>query len=199
MSLITLNGQLSYDPTLFDDINLPLGLDKETLIDELIEHSGDLGCYYDEPTRFKRNITHWFNVVYYPNMERMLKALNADYNPIHNYLREEDWTDSGWTHNKVEVDSTVEVDSNTQGNVSAYDSSTYSPSTESVVDGTQETDGTTTQQGSNEQKHKGTIVGNIGVTTNQKMVSDEMSLRLKYNIYDVICAEFEKRFLVQLY
>lgn len=40
--------------------------------------------------------------------------------------------------------------------------------------------------------------GNIGVTTNQQMVRDELELRV-YNIYDVISEMFENDILIQIY
>lgn len=41
--------------------------------------------------------------------------------------------------------------------------------------------------------------GNIGVTTTQEMITQEMELRLTYNIYNIITYAFEKEFLVQVY
>lgn len=40
--------------------------------------------------------------------------------------------------------------------------------------------------------------GNIGTTTNQQMVSDELALRV-YNLYDVIAQMFEDDILIQIY
>lgn len=40
--------------------------------------------------------------------------------------------------------------------------------------------------------------GNIGVTTNQKMITDELELR-KNNWYDIVCELFEEHFLIQVY
>lgn len=41
--------------------------------------------------------------------------------------------------------------------------------------------------------------GNIGVTTTQEMISEEMELRLSYNMYYIITYAFEEEFLVQVY
>lgn len=46
--------------------------------------------------------------------------------------------------------------------------------------------------------HKGHIHGNIGVTTAQKMISEELELR-RYDLYAVICELFEKEFLIRVY
>ena len=51
MPRITLYGMMQYDETLFDDIVLPEGLNKELLIAEIISKSGDLFPYYQVPRR----------------------------------------------------------------------------------------------------------------------------------------------------
>ena len=43
------------------------------------------------------------------------------------------------------------------------------------------------------------IHGNIGVTTAQQMIKEEMQLRATYDIYRIITMEFEKEFLIQIY
>ena len=42
MPRITLWGMYQYDKTLFDDIVLPDGMDKENLVAEIMRNSGDL-------------------------------------------------------------------------------------------------------------------------------------------------------------
>lgn len=46
--------------------------------------------------------------------------------------------------------------------------------------------------------HTGRVHGNIGVTTAQKMIEEELSLR-RYDIYNVIAELFETEFLSQIY
>lgn len=91
MPRITLYGMLQYDPTLFDKVVLPEDIDKEILIDEIIRSSGQLYPYHQIPAVLKRSMGLWFarNFV---NFERMMAALLAEYNPIENYDRHEDWT-----------------------------------------------------------------------------------------------------------
>ena len=83
---ITLYGFYNYDPTLFDNVNLPEGIEKDYVIDEIMNRSGDMFPYHQEPTFLKRNITNWFNRNYYP-FERMITALTEEYSPIENYDR----------------------------------------------------------------------------------------------------------------
>lgn len=66
----------------------------------------------------------------------------------------------------------------------------------------------TTQHGKTETTDFGHILdmerwmrahGNIGVTTTQEMITQEMELRLQYNMYNIITYAFEREFLVQVY
>lgn len=41
--------------------------------------------------------------------------------------------------------------------------------------------------------------GNIGVTTTQKMITEEIELRVKYNIYELIANEFKEKFCNLIY
>ena len=199
MSVITFNGMLQYDETLFDDIVMPEGLDKDVMVRTINQRSGDLLCYYDEPTHFKALITDWFNVIYKPNIERMLRVLNEEYNPIYNYNRIDNFSDQNYHTDSVVVDSDIGVDTTTTNDTSAYDSSTYSPSEKKVVGEDQTIDSTTTTNGNYTITHNGSSMGNIGITSSQKLVKDEMDVRLKYNIYDVVASAFEKEFLIQVY
>lgn len=46
--------------------------------------------------------------------------------------------------------------------------------------------------------HRGRVHGNIGVTTSQKMIEEELNLR-RYDLYNVIAELFENEFLSQVY
>lgn len=43
------------------------------------------------------------------------------------------------------------------------------------------------------------VHGNIGVTTNQQMISAELEMRIQYDLYAVICSLFEDEFLISVY
>ena len=60
MARITLWGFYQYDKTLFDDIVLPDGIDKENLVSEIMRNSGDLYPYHQTPEYLKRHITSGF-------------------------------------------------------------------------------------------------------------------------------------------
>ena len=98
MARITLWGFYQYDKTLFDNIILPDGIDKDNLVADIMRNSGDLYPYHQIPEYLKRNITFWFSRRLF-DFDRMYKALRMEYSPIDNYNRIEDikreYKDSG--------------------------------------------------------------------------------------------------------
>ena len=98
MARITLWGFYQYDKTLFDDIVLPDGIDKNSLVSDIMRNSGDLYPYHQIPEYLKRNINFWFDRRLF-DFSRMYEALRVQYSPIENYDRIEDikreYKDSG--------------------------------------------------------------------------------------------------------
>ena len=214
MPRITLWGMYQYDETLFEDIVLPDGIDKENLVSEIMRNSGDLYPYHQIPEYLKQNITYWFSRRLF-DFERMYDALRTEYSPIENYDRKEnitrDYENSGSDKASTTLGSTTtssNVGSNDNENkVSAYNETDYTnrekdtQSYNSTVTNTGSgTDTTQTEYGLKRKEVEDIRVhGNIGVTTSQQMIESEMSLRAKYDIYKIISREFEREFLVQIY
>ena len=98
MARVTLWGFYQYDKTLFDNIVLPDGIDKDNLVADIMRNSGDLYPYHQVPEYLKQNITYWFARRLF-DFERMYEALRVEYSPIENYDRIEDikreYKDSG--------------------------------------------------------------------------------------------------------
>lgn len=191
---------------MFENIPLPEQIDKEILVDTIMQKSGMLYPYHQQPDYLKKNIKNWFTRRL-DSFTRMSIALAAEYNPIENYDRNEEWTDTpnitrtrtgGYTDS---VDTTDTVDN--ENKVSAYNSTTYQP--DSQNHGTNKTEGSNTRTYNNEAEketgtttHRGHIHGNIGVTTNQQMIEAELKLR-EFDMYEYIAQQFENEFLVQVY
>ena len=182
---ITLFGFYNYDPTLFDDVTLPEGIEKDYMINEIIKRSGDLFPYHQALPYLKTNITMWFNRNY-SQFEKMINALLLDYVANENYDRIESSTDVR------DITATPRVSVTNETQVSAFDTAGYSPSEKN----------TSSQTGSDTSKdtftHNSRMHGNIGVTTNAQMINEEIELR-KFDIYTDIARRFEKEFLIQVY
>ena len=222
MPRITLYGMMMYDKTLFDDVVLPEGLDKDILVSEIISKSGDLFPYYQVPPVLKRNITYWFIRRRY-DFEQMYKALTAKYNPIENYDRYEvasrNYTNSGKDNtSRTYKNENSSTDTTTLGTqiitsegVSAYNSNDYANSSKTNttnsgsdkninVANSQSSDDSTVNYGAVRDESEDVHVhGNIGVTTNQQMIEAEENMRIKYDLYSMISTMFEREFIVQMY
>ena len=214
MSRLTLWGIYQYDKTLFVDIVLPEGIDKDNLISDIMRNSGDLYPYHQVPEYLKRNINYWFARRLF-DFERMHEALRVEYSPIENYDRKENTTrnyeNSGTDKESTTLGSTTtstNIGSNDNENkVSAYNESDYSnrekdtQSYNSTLTNTGSgTDTTQTEYGLKRKEVEDIRVdGNIGVRTSQQMIESEMELRANYDIYKIISREFEREFLVQVY
>lgn len=202
----TLNGFYNYRPDIFDGVVLPDGMDVDTLIALIIERSGMLYVYQQQPDHLKANIRLWFNRKL-PAFIKMYRALNSEYDPIENYDRKEEWTDTpdvSYTHTgKIKDHITSGGTYESEQLVSAYNQTGYSPDAKNVQKPNTTSDTTrdylddkTIERGT--RRHEGRMHGNIGVTTNQQMIQAELSLRL-YDLYDVIADLFEQHFLMQNY
>lgn len=214
MGRITLYGFYQYDNTILDEIIVPEGMDREMLIAEIIKNSGELYPYHQQPNMLKLNVQNWFSRNLY-NFTQMYTALTAEYSPIENYDRTE--TISRVTENSGSDTETTTLGSKnitqTIGNsvnvtgVSAYNESDFTnreKETGNNSDTITSTDsGSDTAKTDYGMKRKETennrIHGNIGVTTSQTMITEEIKLRARYDLYKVIAQMFEHEFLIQVY
>ena len=224
MSLLTVEGLYNYDNTLFDGFKVPEGLVKQIAIDAILMRTRELEILYPDFTYMKNRITIWSNK-YQINWKKLYDTTVLEYNPIENYDRMEDWTDTDDetstsardntrnTTNTVKSTSTNEImnsvnvtDQNTAFNAGLTDHAK------------QITDGDTTENGSitntetgkdteNENvnggrtgRHTktGRAHGNIGVTTSQQMIQSERDL-VVFNLYDVIAESFIENFCLMVY
>jgi hypothetical protein len=173
---------LQYDPSIFDGVILPDGIDPNIVKDDIIEKCGDLYPYYQVPPRVKLAITRFF-AEYYHNFEMMYKALTNEYNPIENT----DWSensqrkikskDNGTDNRVIEGGTTASTsnsqttnNSGTNTNVSDFESNPASYAESTVYTnaynegvGT-ERDRTKTQQGGQD-KSKTTNTETLGTNT----------------------------------
>ena len=191
---MTLYGMYQYDPTLFDGVTLPDGMDKTLMINQIIRQSGDLFPYYQVPPQVKTAITEWF-ARRKGNFAKLWQGFTAEYNPIENYDRQEDSTE---TPNITHTLSNSGQDASTnEADVQGYNGTDYVPNSRTKSSGTSSTNGTDTESGT--RTYTSRIHGNIGVTTSAQMLEGELALRKSMDIYAIIAAEFETDNLIQVY
>lgn len=191
---MTLYGMYQYDPTLFDGVILPEGMDKTLMINQIIRQSGDLFPYYQVPPQVKTAITEWFTRRK-DNFAKLWQGFTAEYNPIENYDRQEDSTE---TPNITHTLSNSGQDASTnEADVQGYNGTDYVPNSRTKSSGTSSTNGTDTESGT--RTYTSRIHGNIGVTTSAQMLEGELNLRRSLDIYALIAEEFENDNLIQVY
>lgn len=224
MSLLTVEGLYNYNNTLFDGFNVPWGLVKQIAIDTILMRTRELEILYPDFTYMKNRITIWSNK-YQINWKKLYDTTVLEYNPIENYDRMEDWTDtddetstsardntrnttnSVKSTSKNEIMNSVNVtDQNTAFNAGLADHA------KQITDGDTTENGTITNtetgkdtenesvNGGRNGKHTrtGRAHGNIGVTTSQQMIQSERDL-VVFNLYDVIAESFIENFCLMVY
>ena len=224
MSLLTVEGLYNYDNTLFEGFDVPEGLVKQIAIDAILMRTRELEILYPDFTYMKNRITIWSNK-YQNNWKKLYDTTVLEYNPIENYDRMEDWTDTDDetttsardntrnTNNTVKSTSTNEImnsvnvtDQNTAFNAGLADHA------KQITDGDTTENGTITNtetgkdtenesvNGGRTGKHTrtGRAHGNIGVTTSQQMIQSERDL-VVFNLYDVIAESFIENFCLMVY
>ena len=156
---MTFIGMYNYDSTLFDSLTFPEGVDKSTAVNTFLLNYGECRVLYPDPDFTKAALAVWSLKNAEP-ISRIVAALDAEYNPIHNFDRHEEYSDTELTgkttdytgteseshtgyestsHSGTE-DTTYTIDQSTENLVSAYNASTYQESTKSVDDGENKTE-----------------------------------------------------------
>ena len=78
---------------LFSQMLLPEGIDKETLTDNILIRGGEFEVVYSDPDFMQRAIGSW-SKKWYRTFSKWIEALDIEYNPLENYDRIEDFTDT---------------------------------------------------------------------------------------------------------
>lgn len=95
ITMIGFYNYLAHDnEDLFEYLSVPEGIDKDTLVNNILLRGGEFEVLYSDPNFFKNMIGVWSNK-WQRTMQRWINALSIDYNPLENYDRMEDWEDNG--------------------------------------------------------------------------------------------------------
>lgn len=172
---LSIKGLYDYDHSLFNGMAWPAGVAEDDVLPEMMMELAELELVYPSAEIMKNAITAW-SKSRVPAWNRIAAALDAEYSPIENYDRYEDWNDKanskGGYLNKV-------AGFNVADQMQDQSSSEQS-----------------TNSGS---EHSGHIHGNIGVTMAQQMISAELDLRAKNDMVHIIISEFKQRFCLMVY
>lgn len=216
-SKITLRAMYNYDNTLFDGLSFPSGIDRQLAIDRIINKSEEFEVLYSDFDYLKERIGIWSDI-WQRTFQKWIDALNIEYEPLYNYDRYEKYDDvraRGYndtqTENSSSVSNTVtgsNTGSKTEQDVSAYDTASYSDNQMEDATATSNQFGSGSSTGdvsrdntgtSNEvTSHNAHLFGNIGVTTSQQMLRDQLDV-VTWNLYEHISDIFIDEFCILVY
>ena len=226
MQRLTLMGLYNYDSTLFDNLSLPDGYDKDTFIESLLLEHGEKCVLYSNFDFMRYSIGVWSRK-WALELSRIYEALTAEYNPIYNYDRYEEYKDTENRTYKSESNAghkatdnpnfNVVQDTNedavTEEQISADNSNEYQPEHKTIQNGGKTTaitsgttqhlsetsNNTTNDEEGRELSHDAHLYGNIGITTSAAMVTEVVEQRMKYNLYEVAGRLFANELLIGIY
>lgn len=187
---LSILGLYNYDTSIFENLTLPDELDAATAIDSIVFDNAELEIMYPEPDTMKYLIGLWSRRET-PIWKRMYDAMQLEYNPIENYNRNETWTDS----ETEETEANTETSGTNTNQVAGFNSEEFTNKDKGTGTGTEA--GTGSRETSS--THSGNVSGNIGVTTSQQMLQQELDIAPKLEIYKVISESFKKRFCLMVY
>ena len=166
-------------PTLFDDMQVPTGINKATLVDKLVSDCAELEVIYPDPDMMKESLKFW-SAAHIHNWEIEYASLNkAGYDPFIDYDRNEDYN----------------------SNYTDYPAATTTTSQRAFNDATLTDVAKITQGGTlgGWKSHTLHQYGNSALGTNQDIIRKEIEIRNEYNIMDLIIADFKKDFCICVY
>ena len=112
MQRLTLIGLYNYDSTLFDNLSLPEAYNKNTFIESLLIEHGEKLVLYSDYDFMKYSIGAWGRK-WSMELTRIAEALAAEYNPIWNYDRYEEWNDKSGKRGTSQIDNSSNMNQKT--------------------------------------------------------------------------------------
>lgn len=160
LTMIDMNLYLeSVGTDLFALMELPDGIDKDVLTNNILLRGGEFEVLYSDPDFMQKSINIWSRK-WYRTFDKWVKALAIEYSPLENYDRMEEWTDNRDKTDSANNDVTINSNTSQSGSgnysesahdkttdneeketkVSAYDSMSYQPKEKTDTDHTQNFD-----------------------------------------------------------
>lgn len=229
MSLISLLGLYNYNPLVLSELVLPAGVDRDTLIDNLLAETAELELIYSDGPFMQAMIGRWSTkeaVIW----EKLLATTQFEYNPIENYNRQDDFREySNHNIDRSRVDkntSSSEFDGKTTGSeerqiindtinsVSAYNELDFANKDRSTTDqgqtesAKQNSNSTTTAQNKTDVNEEESGANNSEHSGNShgnigvtttQQMIEEERRVVQFNIYDYIINSFKNRFCLLVY
>lgn len=202
---LSIYGLWTYSDTIFDNLNVPTGMDKNTLITQILTDCSDFALIYPNFEFMKMLIGVW-STKEQKIWENLYKSENIEYNPIENYDRNESITrivnsSAEGTSKGNAVNTSGDKGETTTGQT-AYDSDTFKDTSRVNANSNSNSQSVNSETVENTSRGSETVInhthGNIGVTTAQQMIEGFRDVS-KFCTYDYIVQSFKDRFCVQVF
>lgn len=228
-STMSLLGLYTFNPLVVSELVLPEGVDRTTLVDNLLAETAELELIYSDLGFMQAMIGRW-STKEAPIWKKLLATTQFEYNPIENYDRREDWTDTttGSTQSngtntqnssssfsgETEGKETLSSNQENINSVSAYNSLEFANKDKADTELTQNTNAEqnssskTSQQSSgnttNTEERQNEIVRSGRAhgnigVTSSQQLIEEERRVAQFNIYDYIINSFKNRFCLLVY
>lgn len=222
MTLIGMEAFLNPDRSVFDELTLPEGIDKETLVGSIILRCQEFELLYSDPEFMITAVKVW-GMKNYWTFDRWVKLINKQYDPLYNKDYHEVITDthegaaSGQGSSTESQDHTRTDDIHgTNDETITHSEKAYNSGSEFVDTTKDVTDQDTSQTGtvrnagsatgsftnsSNDSYVNGRNLhgyGNIGVTAAQTLFLKELEVA-EFNMYEHIADLFASEFCLMIY
>lgn len=93
ITLIGMERYLNPDHSVFDNMVLPEGIDRDTLIGTILMRCQEFELLYTDPDFMTAAVNVWSRKNYW-TFDKWVKAINIKYEPLWNYDRTEEYTDT---------------------------------------------------------------------------------------------------------
>lgn len=202
---LSIYGLYTFDNTIFDNLTVPTGMDKDTLVAQILTDCSDFALIYPNFDFMKMLIGVW-STKEQKIWENLYLSENIEYNPIENYDRNESITrvvntNAEGTSNGTALNTSGDNGETISGQT-AYDSNTFKDTSRVQANSNNNSQSVNSESVKNNSSGSETVInhthGNIGVTTAQQMIEGFREVS-KFCTYDYIVQSFKDRFCVQVY
>lgn len=221
ITLIGMENYLNPDSSVFSNMVLPEGIDKDILTSTILLRCQEFELLFSDPDFMIAAVNIWSRKNYW-TFDKWVKLINKNYDPLYNKDYYEEIADthegaasgSGTSSDSQDQTRTDNLTSTNDETVThsekAYNDSDYVDTTKDVTDqestqtGTVRHAGTATGTFSNSSNdsyvdsHNLHGYGNIGVTSAQSLFSQEIEVA-KFNMYEHIADLFAQEFCIMVY
>lgn len=223
ITLIGMEQYLNHDHSVFEQLTLPDGIDKDTMIGTILLRCQEFELLYSDPDFMIAAVNIWGKKNYW-TFDKWVKLLSKDYDPLYNkdYFETISDTHEGAASssgNTSQSDDYTRTDNLATTNdvtdthsEKAYNSgSSFVETSKDVTDqdttqtGTQRNAGTTASSGSTSSNdsyvnsHTYHGYGNIGITSAQELFLKEAIDVATWNMYEHIADMFCSEFCIMVY